>query len=206
MIKFYSVLTALLFFIELSACAQPIQTNKNGFAIDKSIQVEIDKKLGQFNKQANSNLAYKIYDDNKMIAQSADAGDPGLSFTMFLENCNLINCLNGIDEGLGFALILCEDTTLLKFKLASKIDENSLANGIQPEVEVECASYKITLSQKPNYTNGEMIEGKIELESKLYSGLVENEKKKLKCVLEVYFRSEPMPIIGGKYKTLEKKN
>lgn len=46
---------------------------------------------------------------------------------------------------------------------------------------------------------------KIELESKLYSGLVENEKKKLKCVLEVYFRSEPMPIIGGKYKTLEKK-
>jgi hypothetical protein len=203
--KFHLTIIALFMLIELSSCCQTIKSNKKEFSIDKTIHSEVDKRIKQFNKQANSNISYKIYDGDKIIKTSNSFGEPSLSFTTFVENSILINCLNGVEEGLGFDLILSDDTILLNFKLLSKFDENSLEQDIPPEILVECLSYKIALADKPNFTKGELVEGKIELESEYYTAVTGKEKRKLKCTIEAYFRSEPLPIIDGKYLTLETK-
>lgn len=203
--QFYLMFAVLFLMIELSSCAQSTKSNKKAFTIDQAIHSEVESRISKFNKQANSNISYKIYDEDKVIMTSSSSGEPSLSFTTFVENNIVINCLNGVEEGLGFDLILSEDTAILKFKFLSKFDENSLEQGILPEGSVECLSYKIVIADKPSFIKSESLEGKIELESDYYTAMVGKEKKKLKCKMEAYFRTEPLPIIDRKYLTLDRK-
>ena len=203
--QFYFTITVLIMLLDLSSYAQARITNKKELTIDTTIRSEVDKHISQFKRQANSNVSYSIYEGDKIIKTSNALGEPGLSFSSFIENTTVINCLNGIEEGIGFDLILSKDTTLLRFKLVSALNEESLRQGIPPEISVECISYKIVLADKPTFAKGELVVGKIELESDYFYIMVGEEKRQLKCKSEVYFRSEPLPIKDGKYLTLDKK-
>lgn len=202
--NFIYYLTPLLLIVQSNAsCLQP--KTIDSVTIDKTIHEEINKHINPFNKEANSCVIYRIYDGDKIINQSKINGDPGLSFTFFDDKNIVVTCLNGIDDGLGFSLLLNKDTSILQFRIVSKPEDTIKGSEILPEKLVRCKSQGIRLIKQPKFERGEIIEGKISLESDEFLEMINNEERTLRCVLEVWFRSEPMPIIEGKYKTLEKK-
>lgn len=204
----YIFLPTLLSVIGLTSCGQFPKTNKTSYTVDNSIVSEVKRKIEQFNKQANSNISFIIFENNKKVVTSEQKGEPGLSFTTFIDNSVSIECLNGIEDGFGFSLVINPDTAILRFKVISNSDQvqfRLLENeSLQPEVLVRCLTNNITLANPLQIKTGEVIEGKVELESDNFYEVSKEGKRKLKFKLVVYFQSEPLPIIDKQYKTLKK--
>ena len=195
-------LSAILICLQFYSCNAPLKRPHERFTIDSSIESEIENKLKPFNKQANSCIIFTIYEGEKILQSSSKAGDAGLSFSNFIENSVVINCLSGVDEGVGFDLLIHKDTLILQFKILSLIDKNAIGHGKLPEISANCTSKTVILSKSPTYKLKELIKGKIELETESFQIQVGDEIKNCHCKMKVYFIAEPLPMTEEKYQTL----
>ncbi len=202
--------TVSLYFllIVLSACSQGQPKNGNFFSIDKSLEKEVESKLSSYSRKSNACMEIEIEPDSVPFTANAQKGQPGLSFTTFSNSTAGIECLNGIDNGIGFSMIVSKDTTIIKCKVLSN-DPDLLFNfqpndALQPELLIPIKSGKVTFANLPKFKKQEVIKGKVELESQPYYEHSSGNVRKLKVKLVSYIQSEPLPIVDGKYKTLQK--
>jgi hypothetical protein len=202
---FRIIIAGLIFFV-CSCKAQP--KNQKAYTIDNSISSEINRRIEAFDGKGNASISFTVYEGEKVIAQSSDNGEAALAFTSFFDNKLVVDCINGIDEGFGFSLFVGKDTSFVKFKAVSYNGAFSFKllndNTPQPEVYVPCTMAKVTLSTYPKFTHNEVVEGKVDLISESFLEISEHKERKVSFKIEVYFRSEPLPVINGGYKTLKK--
>lgn len=186
-----------------------VEKNKsNGYLIDSSLQGQIDEKVRDYNLKANSTISWKAFENGKVIASGNKEGDPAVAFTSLIDGSIGVDCTNGMNEGIGFTLVLSEDTTLVKLNVFSSEQSIQFAESenadIQPQILVPCSSYKIQLARKPRFAEGEIVQGKVELVSEPFYQIDNGSKRQLTFQLTAFFRSEPLPVTGNQYKTLKK--
>lgn len=198
------LLSALLFSCKAITPVQP----PHGYTVDGNIIHDVQAKLTPYNKQANAWLSYTIYAGDTILFTTADTALLGLAFTTVADSFCGIVASSGIDDGEGFKLFFHKDSTWVSFYMHSQtgyaafraVPENYFA----PELDVPCRQSKITLSKQVLYTSGEVIGGKVELESKPFYITDANGEHKVFSRLVAYFLSEPLPVINKQYKTLQK--
>ncbi len=187
---------------------QVSKTNKF-YSVDDNIVAEIDKSLKQFDSTANSSLFYRTFENEKVISENfiGNTPVPALAFTDIIDGAIAIDCLNGIDDGLGYSLIISKDTCFIRLHLLSK-DSITFSNNMQSTPEyslfVPSVKSKIILANDPEFSKEEIVQGYIELTSEYFYERTNNQVRKLKFELQSYFKSEPMSSKTG-YKTLKKK-
>jgi hypothetical protein len=202
-----SIAVKFLIVVSLSACSQKSAKKSEGIATDSTIISEVTKKIAAFNGQANANILFIVYENNKEVSRSSELGEAALSFTSFFNDTLIVDCQNGIDEGLGFSLIVSNDTSDVKFQIVST-DSNILFRTTkemipQPGVTVDCSSQSVLLAKRPSFTQGEIIEGKVQFETEPIYEVSRGQERLLTFKVVSFFRSEPLPINGG-YRTLKR--
>lgn len=199
------VLSLLICF---SSCAQKKESQNASYTIDSSIVSEISRKIEPFNGQANANISFVIYENDKEIVHSNEPGEAALSFTCLSDNTLMVDCLNGVNDGFGFSLVIGKDTSFIKFKVVSNNDnvlfKPSKNTILQPELLVNCSSRKVLLAHNPTFASGEVIQGKVELDSEPFYEVSNGKERRLKFRVKSYFKSEPLPVNNREYKTLKK--
>lgn len=196
----------IIFFLNfLISCEKK---RKADFLIDPSISKVVDKKIQPFLQKANSNIIFTIIENDIKEINGDVNGEAALAFTSIIDNEVSIECLNGIEDGFGFSLIITRDTLIIKLKVMSgdsKIQFRTLYNKIlQSDILVNCSKTNLILASQPKFKNDEIIEGKLELESEPFYENIVGKERKLKFKLLVFFRSEPIQGTKMGYKTLQK--
>lgn len=204
------VFTALLLLSLVLLSCTPEPANKALIEVDAALEVRIKNKLEPYSGGSNANMMIQVIPDSSAFRTTAPADEPGLSFTTFTDNTIVIDCLNGIESGVGFSLLVSKDTIILKCKVLSDNPDLlfSLSPGDkpQPELLVPCSTGKVTFANAPRFEKGEIILAKVELESKSFIEHSNDNQRTLKVKLVGYLRSEPLPIVDGQYKTLKRIN
>ena len=202
--KILALVIGLLLFNFFSSSAQNIRLKSQIYQIDSSVVAEIDKMIEPFKGKSNANISFAIYENEKEFIRKNNL--PALSLTSFSNNIVAVDCLNGVNEGLGFFLMISKDTSFVNLKVLSKSDSilfrSVKTSTLQPELLVNCESRKVILAHDPAFAQGEVIQGIVELESEYFYELRNNNEKKIKFWIKAFFKSEPIPINRNHYKTL----
>jgi hypothetical protein len=197
----------LLIVTILFSCAQNKNTPRTDLTIDSSIATQVNTQIARFNGKANANISFVVYDNDKPKITN-ELGEGALTFTSFTDKMLVIDCVNGVNDGFGFSLVIMKDTSFVKFKVLSKNDstmfKSSRTDALQPELLVNSKTSSVTLAEPPTFTPGEIIEGKVELESEPFYEVANGKERTLRFKISVFFKSEPAPVINNKYKTLVK--
>ena len=207
--KYICNLTFCFLLISIISCAQKDSKSRTtDYSIDNSVLKEIENKIEPFNLKANANISWTVFENDKIASTGNEEGEPALAFTSFIDNQIAIDCLNGVDNGFGFALVISSDTSILKLKVLSNNEallfRKSHNSGFQPELLVPCLTKNITFANQPKFDKEEIVQGKIDLESEPFYELSNGKERKINFKLTAYFKSEPLPVIGNNYKTLKK--
>jgi hypothetical protein len=183
---------------------ESVQEKENSIlSIDGKSNIEIDNYLSTSNKRYNCVLAFKRYENDKLIESDTTSA---LAFTRFENGTAAVSGFAGEDEGFGFILIIAKDTCMIRCEVESTKEIFKLKKNDAPifGLNVPCKYQKATLTSDPKCEVGEIIKGKIEIKSDDYYEKIDNQFKLIRMEIKGYFISEPMPIENGKYKTLVK--
>lgn len=207
MFKIRCVLFLSLLIIGLfSSCEQPKRSKSAIYKIDSSVISTVNQKIAAFNGKSNACISFVMYEGDRAIIKEDNTA--ALSFTSFSKNIIAIDCLNGTNDGFGFFLMIGRDSSLVNFKVLSRNDsvlfKASEASTASPELLVKCMTSRVRLAREPGYVRGEVIQGIVELESEYFYEVRREKERKVKFKIEAYFKSEPVPVIDNKYKTLVK--
>jgi hypothetical protein len=196
----------ILIFSFFSSCSQNKPHKSEIYTIDSSIVSEIDRKTEPFKGKYNANISFAVYENEKEVVRNNDL--PALSFTSFANNIVAVDCLNGIDNGFGFFLMIGKDNSFVNLKVLSKSDSilfrQANDSTSQPELLVNSVNRKVILAHKPSFNQGEVIQGFVELESDYFHEVRNSKERKIKFWIKAFFKSEPIPVNKNQYKTLVK--
>jgi hypothetical protein len=193
--------------ITLSSCTSA-QHKRQFYTVDKTVESRVEKEIEQYNRKGNANIYFKLYENGDLVAQGDSDGESGLTFTTFVDDAIGINCSNGVDNGYGFAMVLSNDTSFIKFVASSltggflfKLQEQDAP---QPEITVNCTNYSATLAGEPTGKKDQIVAGEVQLRSQPFIEINGDKQRTISFELHVYFKSEPLPVINHQYKTLTK--
>jgi len=186
------------------SCGNTTEKEKNTL-INTDQKLYIEKRLSKHNKELNCLIEFKRFENDNLVQDFTEYG--ALAFTRFEGETATVSGFSGIDNGIGFLLLISKDTCIVKYNALStneifKLNKNEKSTF---GVMVPCKSEKVSLCNDVKYMNGEIISGKIEFESDDYYEIINNKENRVKVEMKAIFKSEPMPVIDGKYKTLIKK-
>lgn len=179
------------------------------YLVDEQINYTTIEKLKPYNKMANAVLYFSIKVDGKETFNNMNDGEPGLAFTTFfdLDNVMVIDCVNGIDDAIGFSILVAPDSLFVKHKMRSSStslmykfskDEIPFLEGA-----IGVKNHKVVLGAS-KYKSGEVACGYVELSSNPYYQLINDVEQKVEVDMKAYFLSEPLPVYNREYKTLQK--
>lgn len=196
-----------LIIIVSSSCSENQNTARTDLIIDSSIATQVNSQIARFNGKANANISFVVYDNDKPKITN-ERGEGALTFTSFTDKMLVIDCVNGVNDGFGFSLVIMKDTSFVKFKVLSKHDstmfKSTPTDALQPELLVNSKTNSVTLAEPPTFTPGEIIQGKVELESEPFYEVANGKERTLRFKISAFFKSEPAPVINNQYKTLVK--
>ena len=188
------------------SCGNTTEQKKNKLInTDQKLYNEIEKKLSKHNKELNCLIEFKRYENDRLVQDFTEYG--ALAFTRFEGETATVSGFSGIDNGIGFLLLVSKDTCIIKHHVLSTNEIFKFNKNEKPtfEIMVPCKKEKISFCNDVKYIDGEIISGKIEFESDNYYEIINNKESRVKVEMKAIFKSEPLPIIDGKYKTLIKK-
>jgi hypothetical protein len=202
--KITTFIRFILLLAVLTSCGQTQKPFDNGsYTVDNSIKQKVDKKVKSYNGITMSSMDFKLFENDSIAVDTYSEGksiDECLTFTRV--EGDTINVLGwaGMFAGLGYQITLFKDTCIVRHYVKSdaivyKLHKNdSLDFGIY----VPCKSYKLTLSKKPTFKKGEILEGVIDLTSEDYYEVANGRETKYKVQLTGYFKTDPIESIDDK--------
>lgn len=135
----------------------------------------------------NDSLVYDTYSKRKSIDECMIYG------SLEGDTINIIG-FAGMFAGFGYQIALFKDSCIVRHFAKSdeeiyKLNKNDSLNF---GVSVPCKTYKLTLTEKPTFKKGEVLEGIIELTSEDYYDVANDKETKNKIQLTGYFKTDPL--------------
>lgn len=201
---------ATLFFVTLSisilsSCGQTSKPIDNGsYIVDNSIKSQVDKKVKSFNGVTMSSMDFKMYDNITLIADTYAKGksiDECMTMaTLRGDTINIVGFM-GMFAGFGYQITLFKDTCIVRHfaKSDAEIYKLNKNDSLEFGISIPCKTYKLTLSKKPTFQKGEVLEGIIVLTSNEYYEVANGKESRYRMQLTGYFRTDPLESIDDKY-------
>jgi hypothetical protein len=198
-----ALIISTLLLIAFTSCGQA----PSAYVIDPSIKTLVHKKVTSFNGSTFTSMDFKMFENDSIVA---DTYTKGKSFDECLTQTSLdgdtinITGFTGMFAGFGYQIALFRDTCVVRHVIKSDVEiyklnkTDSLAIGIF----VPCVTYKLTLTNKPNFKKGDVLEGIIELISNEYYEVANGNERKYKMQLTGYFKTEPLESTEDRYKRM----
>ncbi len=212
MIKISTLFISLLFLIALSSCGQkPKSIDNSTYFVDQSIKAKVDKKVKSFNGMTMSSMDFKMFENDSIVGDTYAKGksiDECMTMTSLKGDTINITGFIGMFAGFGYQIALFKDTCIVRHFIKSDAEmyklnkDDSLSFG----VSVPCKTYKLTLTNKPTFKKGDIVEGIIELTSDEYYEVANGNERKYKIQLTGYFRTEPIASTEETYQKIRDKN
>ncbi|MBL1162152.1 MAG: hypothetical protein D8M52_10630 [Chlorobi bacterium] len=206
--KFFSLIFLL---VAITSCGQTQKPFDNGsYIVDNSIKQKVDKKVKSYNGVTMSSMDVKLYENDSVTADTYSKGksiDECMTFTTLDGDTINITGFAGMFAGFGYQITLFKDTCIVRHYAKSDAEIYKLhkTDSLEFGVSVPCKTYKLTLSKKPTFKKGEVLEGIIELTSEDYYEVANRGETKCKIQLTGYFKTDPLESTEDKYlKTKDK--
>ena len=211
MTKLGSLSFLTLFIITFSSCGQKSKAVDNGaYIVDNSIKSQVDKKVKSLNGVTISSMDFRMYENDSLIGDTYPTGksiDECMTMTTLQGDTININGFMGMFAGFGYQIVLFKDTCIVRHfaKSDAEIYKLQKNDSLEFGISVPCKTYKLTLSKKPTFKKGEVLEGIIELTSDNYYAVANGKESKYKMQLTGYFRTDPLESIDDKYNRIKSK-
>ena len=203
-----TLLILTFFFITLSSRGQTPKSIDNGsFVVDQSITAMVDKKVKSFNGVTMSSMDFKMFENDSIIADTYAKGksiDECMTMSSLDGDTINITGFMGMFAGFGYQIALFKDTCIVRhfMKSDAEIYKLNKTDSLTFGVSVPCKTYKLTLSNKPTFKKGDIVEGTIELMSDEYYEVANGNEKKYKMQLTGYFKTEQLVSTEESYQKL----
>jgi hypothetical protein len=150
-----------------------------------------------------SYMDFKMYENDILVFDTYSKGkgiDECMIFSTLTGDTINITGFAGMFAGFGYLITLFKDTCIVSHfsKSDAEIYKLHKTDSLEYGVSVPCKTYKLTLSQKPAFKKGEVLEGIIELLSEDYYEVANGKEKKYKMQLTGYFKTDPLESTGNK--------
>ena len=201
-----------LLLIVLSSCGQTPKSIDNGaYVVDPSIKARVEKKAKSFEGVTMSSMDFKMFENDNIVADTYAKGksvDEFMTMTSLDGDTINITGFMGMFAGFGYQIALFKDTCIVRFFMKSDAEIYKLnkTDSLTFGVSVSCKTYKLTLTNKPTFKKGEIIEGIIELMSNEYYEVANGNERKYKMQLTGYFKTEPLTTTEESFKKIIDKN
>lgn len=199
---FISTLLLIIF----SSCGQIPKISENGvYVVDPSVKATVDKKVKSFNGMTMSSMDFKMYENDRLIVDTYSKGksiDECMTMSTFQgDTINIVGFI-GMFAGFGYQIALMKDTCIVRHfaKSDAEIYKLNKNDSLEFGISVPCKTYKLTLSKRPTFKKGEILEGIIELTSDDYYEVANGKESKYKMQLTGYFKTTPLESMVDKYK------
>jgi hypothetical protein len=212
MTKFATLINLVFLLIGLSSCGQTQKPIDNGnYIVDNSIKSHVDKKVKSFNSVTMSSMDFKMFVNDSIVGDTDSQGKSiDECITMASLDGDTINITGflGMTAAFGYQITLFKDTCIVRHfvKTDAEIYKYKKTDSLNFGVSVPCKIYKLTLTSKPTYKKGDIVEGIIELTSDDYYEVTNGHENKLKMQLAGYFRTGPLTSTEESYQKLIDKN
>jgi hypothetical protein len=199
MIKFTTVFSLTLLLIALTSYGQTSNPFHNGtYLVDNNIKQQVDKKVKSLNGVTMSSMDFKMFVNDSLIGQGKSIDCMSMA-SLDGDTINITG-FRGMFTGFGYQIALFKDTCIVRHFVKSdaeiyKLNKN---DSLEFGVSVPCKTYKLTLSKKPSFNKGEVLEGIIELTSGEYYEVANGKENKFKMELTGYFRTDPLESLDDK--------
>jgi hypothetical protein len=197
-----------LLLIALSSCGQTPNIIDNGaYIVDQSIKAKVDKKVKSFDGVTMSSMDFKMFENDSIVADTYDKGksvDECMTMTSLDGDTINITGFMGMFAGFGYQIALFKDTCIVRHFMKSDVEIYKLnkTDSLTFGVSVPCKTYKLTLTNKPSFKKGDIVEGIIELMSNEYYEVANGNERRYKMQLTGYFKTDPLESTAEKYKKL----
>jgi len=211
MTKLGTIFFLTLSFVTLTSCGQTSKpSNNSAYTVDNSVKAKVDKKVKSFNGVTMSSMDFRMYENDSLIGDTYAKGksiDECMTMsTLQGDTINIVGFM-GMFAGFGYQIELFKDTCIVRHfaKSDAEIYKLNKNDSLEFGVSVPCKTYKLTLSKKPTFKKGEIVEGIIELTSDDYYEVANGKESRYKMQLTGYFRTDPLESIGDKYNRTKSK-
>jgi hypothetical protein len=201
-----------LLLIAIASCGQTPKSIDNGaYVVDQSIKAKVDKKVKSFNGVTMSSMDFKMFENDSIVADTYAKGksvDECMTMTSLDGDTINITGFMGMFAGFGYQIALFKDTCIVRhfIKSDAEIYKLNKTDSLTFGVSVPCKTYKLTLTNKPTFKKGDIVEGIIELMSDEYYEVANGNERKYKMQLTGYFKTEPLASAEESYQKLIDKN
>lgn len=183
-----------LLLIASGYCGQTPKSFHNGsYVVDPSIKATVDNKVKSFNGVTMSSMDFKMFENDSIVGDTYAKGKS-------IDECMIMVALDGdtinitgfmgMFVGFGYQIALFKDTCIIRHfaKSDAEIYKLNKTDSLDFGVSVPCKTYKLTLSNKPTFKKGDIVEGIIELMSEEYYEVASGNERKYKIQLTGYFK------------------
>ena len=212
MTKLTTFINATLLIVAfVSSCRQSSKPIDNGsYIIDNSVKSKVDKKIKSHNGINTSSMDFKLVQNDSLVIDTYAEGksiDECMTFTELSGDTINITGFAGMFAGFGYQIALFRDTCMVRHFAKSDAEIYALHknDSLNFGVAVPCKTYKLTLSERPTFKQGEVLEGIIELTSEDYYEVANGDSKKCNVRLTGYFRTDPLESTADQYKKILQK-
>jgi hypothetical protein len=187
-----------LLLLAFSACGPgPAPIACKGYLVDKSVEQKVNSKIGAFHRKAQSFMDFKIYENDSLTWDSQETKkirDQCMTMTTLEGDTINIVVFLGMAAGFGYQIALFRDTCMVVHFAKSdaeiyKLREN---DSLEFGVNVPCKHYTLTLSERPNFKKGQVLNGVVDLDSENYFEVANGTEKRCRVQLTGYFRTDPV--------------
>jgi hypothetical protein len=212
MINISTLFISTILLLALSSCGQTPKSIDNGaYVVDQSIKAKVDKKVKSFNGVTMSSMDFKMFENDRIVGDTYAKGksiDECMIMTSLDGDTINITGFMGMFAGFGYQITLFKDTCIVRHfaKSDAEIYKHHKNDSLEFRVSVPCKTYKLTLTKKPKFKKGDIVEGIIELMSDEYFEVANGNERKYKMQLTGYFKTEPLESTEDKYKKMMDKN
>jgi hypothetical protein len=213
MIKITTILRVTLFLIVCSSCGQTAtkSVDNGAYTVDPAIKAKVDRKVSSLNGVTTTSMDFKMFENDSVVADTYAKGksiDQCMMMTSFDGDTINITGFMGMFAGFGYQIALFKDTCIVRHfaKSDAEIYKLNKTDSLTFGVSVPCKTYKLTLTNKPTFKKGDIVEGIIELTSNDYYEVANDKESKYKMQLTGYFKTDPLESVEDNYKKIQAKN
>ena len=210
--KFAILFNPILLLIALSSCGQTQEPIDNGnYTVDYSIKTKVDNKVKSFNGAIMTSMDFRMFENDSIVVDTYSKGksiDECLTMASLDGDTINITGFLGMTAGFGYQIAVFKDTCIIRhfMKTDAEIYKYKKTDSLNFGVSVPCSTYKLTLTSKPTFKKGDIVEGIIELTSDDYYEVSNGKEKKYKMQLTGYFKTKPLMSTEESYQKLIDEN
>jgi len=193
----------LLFFIStlcviVISCGQtPKPVNNGAYIIDPGIRSTVDKKVKSGRGLIMTSMDFRMFENDSIVDDTyANGKSIDECMTMSSLDGDTINITGflGMTAAFGYQIALFKDTCIVRHFIKSDAEIYKLkrSDSLTFGISVPCKTYKLTLTAKPTFKKGDVVEGIIELMSDEYYEVANGNETKYKMQLTGYFRTDAL--------------